>query len=156
MRAGILGNCRKSEWKSRVSFVVEKVETPEQLAEFESFQLKDPFRHLPLRPSRWVVDRERGWYFINLGGGASEMPWFLRLFNRAGLAVNIDGRCRAVGKMKPKSVEVWWHLESIEIPKEHASRTDELLQLIVEALHAYGSLGRSELTKAVHVKLAPR
>jgi hypothetical protein len=140
-----------------VSFVAEKVETTDQLAEFESFQLKDPFRHLPLRPSRWAVDRVRGWYFVNLGGGASEMPWFLRLFSRAGLVVNIHGRYRAVGEMKPKSVEVWWHLESIEIPKQHASRTDDLLQLIVEALQAYGHLGRSELAKAVHVNvIAPR
>lgn len=59
--------------------------------------------------------------------------------------------------MKPKSVEVWWHLKGIEIPKQHATRTDELLQLIVEALQAYGQLGHSELTKGVHVHItAPR
>lgn len=136
-----------------MSFAVEKIETPAQVAEFESFALKDPFRHLPLRRSRWAVDRERGWYFVSLGGGASEMPWFLRLFNREGLVVNIHGRQRAKGEMKPKTIEVWWHLERIEIPKQHATRADELLQLITEALEAYGSLGQIELTKAVYVNV---
>jgi hypothetical protein len=68
-----------------MSFVAEKIETPAQIAEFESFGLKDPFVYQPLRASPWAVDRQRCWYFVNLGGGASEMPWFLRLFNHAGL-----------------------------------------------------------------------
>jgi hypothetical protein len=37
-----------------------------------------------------------------------------------------------------------------------AGRADELLQFIDEALRAYGSLGRSDVTKAVHVEsIAP-
>jgi hypothetical protein len=140
-----------------MSFIAEKIQTPQQIAEFESFALKDPFRHEPLHPFTWAVDRERGWYFVNLGGGASETPWFLRLFNREGLVVNMHGRQRASGPRQPHSVEVWWNFELIEIPKQHATRTDELLQLITEALQAYGINGRSELTKAVHVSLtAPK
>jgi hypothetical protein len=134
-----------------MSFAVENIETAAQVAEFESFALKDPFRHEPLRASPWAVDRQRGWYFVNLGGGASEMPWFLRLFNREGLDVQIRGRQKAKGPRQPNSIEVWWALERIEIPKQHAARTDELLQLITEALQAYGINGHSELTKAVHV-----
>lgn len=136
-----------------MSFIAEKIETPEQRKEFESFALKDPFRHEPLMPFTWAVDRKRGWYFVNLGGGASEMPWFLRLFNRNGLIVNMHGRQRASGARQPKSVEVWWNLERIEIPRQHATRTDELLDISIEALQAYGINGRGELTKAVHVSL---
>lgn len=135
-----------------MSFVVEEIKTAELIAEFESFGLKDPFNGQPAHPWRWVVDRERGWYFVHLGGGASEMPSFLVLFNRAGVVVDIQGQERAKGPRLPKSVEVWWTLEGIVIPKQHANRAGELMGLIEEALTVWGALGNTHLTKAVHIK----
>lgn len=134
-----------------MSFVVEEIKTAEQIAEFQSFGLKSPFNGQPMQPWRWVVDRQRGWYFFSFGGG-TEKPWIMALFNRDGLVVNIEGQERSKGLMLPKSIEVWWTLECIGIPQQHADRADELVRLVHEALRAWGPHGSSDLTKAVHIK----
>jgi hypothetical protein len=135
-----------------MSFVTEGIDTPAQRAEFESLGLKNPFTQAPLRPWRWAVDRERGWYFVSLGGGG-EIPWLLRLLNREGVDVVVHGRQRSAGDRLPHAIETWWKLETIRIPRQQAARAAEFLQLIREALEVYGSDARSELNRAVHIKI---
>lgn len=136
-----------------MSFLSEKIESVEERAEFDSFGFTIPGSTTPLFSERWTVDRDRGIYFVTLGGGG-EIPLFLRLVEKGGVTINLQGHERAEGDMQPHTLEVFWKITKIAIPRQQASRVDEFMQWIKEALIAHGHFGYIELTKNTNVDLA--
>jgi hypothetical protein len=135
-----------------VSFVSERIESAKQRAEFDSFGFTFLGSTMPLFSKRWTVDRNRNLYFVTLGGGG-ELPYLLRLVEKDSITINLEGSEEAKGGMQPHSLEVFWKITRIEIPAAHASRADEFMQWIREALVAHGHFGYIELTKKTDFSL---
>ena len=63
-----------------MTFLLEAVDTQARRTECASLGLISPPTMKPYHEDyKWVVDRERGLYFVNFGGGYSEKPWSLAL-----------------------------------------------------------------------------
>jgi len=140
-----------------MTFVTEKIGTDEQRAEFAGLGLISRITRRPAQLSEWVVDRERGLYFVNFGGGAGGAPYFLALADKDGLVLDAQAYEKSDGPYRPKGVEVEWTVESIAIPQRAAILAKDLVTALSDALKVYGSLGNAEVTKSVQVKLvSPR
>jgi hypothetical protein len=136
-----------------MAFVIEKIESAKQRAEFESLRLISPITRQPAKLGRWVVDRERGLYFVNFGGGAAEMPYLLALAEQGSVVLQAEGREQSKGPIVPNGVDVSWNVQSITIAKSEASRADQLLKALRDALLAYGSLGNPDVVKSVRINM---
>src|SRR5688572_16295654 len=134
-----------------MSYILEKVVTPDQRAELARFDLASPFTSGPADVYEWLVDRDRGLYFINLGGGV-DRDYFLVFADRTGSLLRAQGERRAKDA-SPGRVDEFWRLESISIPRALAARKEEILSLFREALAAYGSLGDAKRAQSVSVNL---
>jgi hypothetical protein len=100
-----------------MAFVLETIDSIEQRAEIVALGLKSPFNSQPLELCRRWVDRARGLYFMNLGGGGSEKPWYLVLADRGGPVLEARGWEWASDPMLPETLEVKWNIESLAIAK---------------------------------------
>jgi len=138
-----------------MAFSLEMIQTPAQLTEFRSFAFKSPITRKPVEKDRWVVDRGRDMYFVNLGGGSMEMPWFLVLVLKNVGVVRAEGLDRSAGEFDKKDIEVWWDITKVSMETALRPRETEIRQALQDALVAYGFLGDPGVTKAVHVKMAP-
>src|SRR4051812_48938670 len=104
-----------------MAYVLEEFTSPQQQAEFAQLNLASPFTSGPAVVRAWLVDRERGLYFINLGGGG-ERAYSLVLADRNGVLLRAQGERRATGQFVPKGVDENWSISSASIPKDLASR----------------------------------
>jgi len=137
-----------------MTFEMEKIQTDAQRAEANALSLKSPFTSGQAAIHEWLVDRERELYFINLGGGGPDRPYFLVLADRSGVVLRAEGREKSEGRYMPQGITVAWNIESLAIPKKQSARSGELLALFSEALRAYGYLGDASVAKSVSVALA--
>lgn len=133
-------------------FEMEQVQSAAQKAEAAAFGLESPFTSGPAEIRRWLVDRARGVYFINLGGGG-ERPYFLVLAGRNGVLLQAEALNKADGEFLPKGITVAWSFRSIVIPKREAERAEEILALLNESLQAYGYLGNAEVASSISVAM---
>lgn len=136
-----------------MAFQIEPIDTPERRAEFDAFKFTYPLSQTPLESRRWVVDRERGLFFVNRGGDAFELPYLLCLVTNEGARINCEGTMDAKGNAYPDGAVIKWIISSVQIPKELAGRSEEILAWLHEALMLYGNLGDPEITKRTSVKL---
>ena len=137
-----------------MAFQIEAIDTPEKRAEFAAFNFTYPLSHTPLDARKWVVDRERGLYFVNRGGGSPrEVPFFFSLVTSEGTRINCEGSMDAKGDIYPDGAVVTWNITLIQIPKDEAPRREEIVAWIYEALKLYGNLGNPEITKSTSVNL---
>lgn len=138
-----------------MAFVVEKIVTREQRAEFGAFQVTYPDAPIPLEARSLVVDRDRDLYFIGLGGGVFERPFFFRLVSKNGITVSCEARYEVRGKHEiyPDGLDIVWNVSLIQIPKVYATRSEEIVGWIREAFLAYGYLANPELTKSTAVNM---
>jgi hypothetical protein len=135
-----------------MTFEMEAIENSAQQAEVAALGLNSPFTSGPASIRRWLVDRDRGLYFINLGGGG-ERPYFLVLADRNGVLLQAEAAEEADGDFAPNAATVSWSFNSIVIPKREAERVDEILALLRESLQAYGHLGNTKVVKSISVAL---
>jgi len=136
-----------------MTYILETIVTPEQRAEVARLALASPFTAGPAVVKEWLVDRERGLYFINLGGGSLEMPYFLVLADRTGVLLMAEGERHTTGPVVPRGLEESWEIKGISIPRSFANRNGEILAMFREALQAYGSLGDPDRARSVNVRL---
>jgi hypothetical protein len=117
------------EQEQFMPFVFERLNTPERQAEFRDLKVISPLTRKLADPelmSGWVVDRERGWYFMCLGGGAAEMPYFFVLADKDGAVLNAHGRVKHLKGPSAGTVDITWTIELLNV--------DELTELLREAL----------------------
>lgn len=139
----------------RPIFLSEQIVTPLQRSEFARLHLVMPFP-LPLELTRWVVDRRQQIYFVAQGGGHSEIPHlFALVLPREGITVQVEGWPQEQGAIAERSVEIDWDITSVKLPRRHAAAGPHCLELVRQALQAYGYYGDPTLTREVRVKLPP-
>jgi len=136
-----------------MTFVCEKIDSAERVAELQSLSLISPLTGDLWKASRWFVDRERRLYFVVFGGGGPEIPFVFGLANANGLLLEAHAREESTGEYHQKNIELIWKVSKVMIPKSSASAADLLLSQLREALTDYGSLGDTEATKSVKVEL---
>lgn len=137
-----------------MAYVLEEITTPEQRAELAKYELQSPFTSGPADVSEWLVDRKRGLYLINLGGGIDK-PYFLVFADRNAVLLQVEGWRRGSGLTVPKGVDETWTIESVPVQRYLAKRIPEILKEFRRALVAYGSLGDATIARSVTVKLGP-
>jgi hypothetical protein len=138
-----------------MSFALEMIRTSEERAELDDLGLTSPITNKPVAVSRWVVDRGRSMYLVNLGGGGNEIPWLLVLVVKGLGIVRAEGREYSSGEYRKNGVEISWELISVTMPEPMRNHEQELRQALEDALTAYGSLGNVEIAKTVRVRMAP-
>lgn len=136
-----------------MAFSVEKIETPEQRAEFNSFGFMRPGTKMPSEALTWIVDRFRGVFLVNLGGGSLERPYFFRLIAPNDIDVRFEGTLQTDGDIGAGGLEVWWRISEMRVHHSQKNRIAEIGDWIREGLKVYGALGSSQHTKVVHVEL---
>jgi hypothetical protein len=135
-----------------MGFVNENIDTPERIREFDSLNLVSPVTAKPPKRSRWAVDRERGFYLVRLGGGFSEIPDIYALVVPGGV-IRIEGHESGSGNPLAGGVRVVWNVTSVQIPRALASKADELMGVVREALEARGSYFKPGRAQSVDVTL---
>ena len=114
----------------------------------------------PLRFYRWVVDHERDAFVIGVGGGGPEgggnapLATYYLVLSIKGQIIEFTATFEAEGDIKDKSVIETINVYKVQIPKELEKQKDEILDILKEALEAYGSSSGNhpEYLSAVHVK----
>lgn len=143
----------KAFGEAHMTFVREEIDTAERRQERDGLHLVSPVTRSSFDEPRWFVDRERGLYFVELGGGGPEIPFVFGLADKTGVLLEAQARAETVGEYHKKNIDLTWHLSRIKIRKEYAARADELLARLREALESYGLAGNSTVTKSVRVEL---
>lgn len=108
-----------------------------------------PFFNYPIdSPRSWAIDRERNVYFLRIstGGKEPDIPGTYVLI-WAGKAIYMELENDWVKDMEGGFDATWW-LPKLWLPDDLQPKRDEVIQLIKDALVAYGLYGRP--TKAVH------
>ena len=135
-----------------MGFVNETIDTPERIREFDALNLISPVTLKPPERWRWAVDRERGFYLVGLGGGFSDIPQLHALVVPGGV-IRIEGHESGSGNPLAGGVRVSWDITSVQIPRALASKADELMGVVREALEARGSYFKPGRAQSVDVTL---
>lgn len=136
----------------RMGFVTESIDTPERIREFDALNLVSPVTLRAPKRWRWAVDRGRGFYLVGLGGGFSEIPHLYALVVPGGV-IRIEGHVSGSGNPLAGNMRVSWKVTSVQIPLALASRADELMGVVREALEARGYYFEPERTLSVDITL---
>lgn len=128
-----------------MSFICERL-CEEDREYIQSFQFKNPFTgadELNKIPRYWVVDKEKKYYLICLGGQGFTLneeypPYYYELIIDNS-AIHVEARFGSVGDRKI-GFTMTWHIESIIIPAtlEYMS-SEKVICIIKEALEEYGN-----------------
>lgn len=138
-----------------MGFVNETIDTPERIREFDALNLISPVTDQPPERWRWAVDRERGFYLVRLGGGFSEIPQLYALVVPGGV-IRIEGHESGSGNpLLAGGVRLSWNVTSVRIPRALASKADQLMGVVREALEARGYHFESGIAQSVDVTLPP-
>lgn len=136
-----------------MTFSNEEITSPEAIREFDSLGIISPITGKSPERWKWTIDRERGIYFISLGGGFGEIPKVFVLVAKGEL-IFLEGNSHTTGSPGKGNEEIWWKIHDIKIPSLMLSHAEQIKQWICEALVIYGSYYDDEFFKAVHVDLA--
>ena len=117
---------------------------------------------IELKFYRWVVDHERDAFVIGVGGGGpsqmgagySQVAPYHLVLSIKGQVIKFEATFDAEGDIKDKSVIETINVYKVQIPKKLEKQKDEILDILKEALEAYGSSSGNhpEYLSAVHVK----
>ena len=118
-----------------MAFVSERI-PKEDWSMYNSWELKDPMRKplLEREFAHWVADRERKAYFCGLGGHGFDAPWAYALMWDGNyiLVWVLDSMRRNADSSKD-----WcYNISHIWAPKTLSDKSDEIVELIKEALSA--------------------
>ena len=134
-------------------FVNEAIDTPERIAEFDALKLISPITRAPAERWRWAVDRARGYYVVSLGGGFAEIPKIFALVTPGGI-VQIEGLVDRTGRPADRSIQVSWQITAVLIPRSLAAEGPQLMAVVEEALHSYGSHFNTDPVQSVRIAMA--
>lgn len=125
-----------------MAFVNEKISDQDKqvvstIVNYEAIKAISRWVHRFSDPSYWTIDRERGVYLINLGGGGGpddggRMPYSVLGIDDQVVVFNIVSKAEGNG-----TIGLQWHKEiyNLHIPPALDIRREEIKQLIREALH---------------------
>lgn len=115
----------------------------------------------PLRPYRWVIDRERDIFLIcvgrtGYGGGQGDgyIPPEYFTFSFKKQLIKFEAKVSAYGN-KSDGWIIEWEITDLKIPQELEDRQNEIIALLKEAIDMHGnSIGRrSEDVNSINIKL---
>ncbi len=138
-----------------MSFVCERLNEEDEKY-FRQFQFYYPFggaKELARVPRNWVVDREKRYYLICLGGqgytlNEEYLPYYYRLIIDD-IAINIEARFKSEGD-GTKGVTMMWQINSIAVPNclEYVSG-DEIISIVKEAFITYSYVHKGDNILAI-------
>jgi hypothetical protein len=103
-----------------------------------------------IEPTRWAVDREHDVYLFHLRGSGPERPAFFGMYVQGEIVIF---RAYEGGTGNNKNgVVLSYKISNLRIPQALEAQSEEIKQLIQEALDAYGLYGDRSHVKAVYVE----
>ncbi|MDZ4074618.1 MAG: hypothetical protein U1E04_07695 [Hylemonella sp.] len=136
------------EQKGEIVAFVNELVPEEQKTKFDPKVFHSPWTpRRPIEPYRWVIDRERDIFMVRLGGdGSSGDPsnpitkTYLALVMR-GEVIKFDAAFKEAGNWKEGIFGADWEVTDVYLPPSLADSRDTVLELIKEALEAFGTSG---------------
>lgn len=108
----------------------------------------------PHGPWKWTIDRERDVFFVRLEGPGpdAERPETYALCWRGNL-IRVEADVTARGEFKT-GVDATWNVRKLDTPPELAASREEIVQLLREAIQAFGLIYEPERVRSVLVNVA--
>lgn len=115
---------------------------------------KEALSGFPFIPWKWTIDRERDVFLVGLGGGGGrvEIPEFFAL-SWHGEVIEFRGY-EQVNGTKEEGIEISWKM--LLDPQMLETRIPGSVDLLKEAICAYGQTYKNENVKNVHIEFVRR
>lgn len=126
-----------------MAFISEWIRKEDDIKYVESKGFKDIFGRPLLRPLSWAIDREKEMILVSRGGGGPEITEGYSLYIDGDI-VDIEGYELKEGNRTENNIKIRWIINKIEANETLFQKNynkQMIIQFIIEAFEAYGTMG---------------